>query len=99
MVYYIHFHQHCTSTIISSSSAVPGIDYEVIIQQELMFRPGNIAICTNIQIFDDEALESMESFNVSLTKTAEDRSVVSLLLQTAIVQILEDPTDGEESRR
>ena len=84
--------------IISFSSAAPGMDYEVV-TQELMFGPGNTVVCTNIRVFDDGVLESTETFNVSLSKTAEDSTVVSLLLQRAIVQILEDPTDGKELGR
>ena len=81
---------------IFSLSAVPGEDYQEIKQQELVFGPSSTAFCTNIKIFDDQTLESTEAFTVSLTTAVEDSSVVGLSLQTTIVRILEDPTDGEK---
>ena len=75
-------------------SAIPGEDYQEVTKR-LVLGPSSTTICTGIQVINDNALESTEAFTVSLTAAVEDSAVVSLSLQNAIVQILEDLTDGE----
>ncbi len=52
-------------------------------------------MCSYINIYDDDALESTESFTVSLTAAIEDSTVVSFSVQNLTVLIDEDSTDGE----
>ena len=77
------------------SPAVPGEDYQEV-TQELVFGPNSTTICTFVAVFDDESLESAETFTVSLTTAVEDSAVVSLSVHEVTVQILEDPTDGNQ---
>ena len=75
--------------------AVPDEDYQAV-TQELVFGPSSTATCIYIQVFDDDTLESAENFTVSLISAAGDSTFVNFSLKEANVQILEDPTDGEE---
>ena len=53
--------------------------------------------CRAIPVIDDDAVESSETFNAVLNRTAEDFAVVNLSngLQSATVTILEDNNDRE----
>ncbi len=79
---------------VTLSSAQPHQDYLEIKQRRLVFGQETAAVCTPIDIIDDDALESTESFTVLLEAAVEDSAVVGFSTQRATVQILEDAIDG-----
>lgn len=82
---------------MAPSAAQPGRDYREIVKQKLVFGGNGETLCTYIHIFDDNALESIEAFTVSLEIATEDSAVVWYSIKNTNILIQEDITDGENT--
>ena len=79
---------YCRSFSFSHEYTIGARDYGSV-ETSLQFVPCNRKMCISISIVDDDVLESMESFTVSLGSDGLDNRI-SLSSVNATVQITDD---------
>ena len=72
------------------------LDY-IDANETLRFNIGQTRVCTNIRIVIDDAVEGIESFNISLYRTPDLDARISLEPSSAVVDILSNDGNNEIS--